>query len=150
VKKPLVPPGLAEVLGYTAEFTSINMKDMYQYFVSSGWNLRDLSTSIGTGQGNFSLFAPLQDGFGEFNIEVAVRISTLEWRRHLLNFLLHLIVTPARTQEEWTQIVADAGGYLEVKMLSGFNTVMTIDYDGELRIDGAALLRPNDIKGVDG
>ena len=149
MKKPLVPPGLAEVLGYTALFTTINLKDMHQYYVSSGWNLRNLTKSIGTGHGSFNVFAPLQGGFGEFNIEVAVRISTLEWQRHLWDFLLHLTVEPAHTQEEWTQIVTDAGGYLEVKMLSGFNTTMRIE-DGELTIDGAKFLRPANLKGVDG
>ena len=44
----------------------------------------------------------------------------------------------------------DAGGYLQVKMLSGFNTTMQIDEEGELTIDGARMLKPYDMKGVDG
>ena len=150
MKKPLVPPGLAMIMGFCADFTTINLKDMYQYYVSSEWNLRNLTRSIGTAQGSFNVFAPLQSGYGEFNIEVAVRISTLEWKRHLWDFLLHLTVEPARTTEEWYDIVEAAGGILTVKMLSGFNTTFVIDEDGELTIDGARFLKPYDMKGVDG
>ena len=138
------------VMDFAAEYTSINLKDMAQYYRSSEWNLRNLTRSIGTGQGSFNVFAPLQSGFGEFNIEVGVRISTLEWKRHLWDFLLHMTVEPARTNEEWYQLVNDAGGYLQVKMLSGFNTTMQIDEEGELTIDGARMLKPYDMKGVDG
>lgn len=135
---------------FCADYTTINLKDMAQYYRSSEWNLRNLTTSIGTAQGSFNVFAPLQDGYGEFNIEVAVRISTLEWRRHLWDFLLHMTVEPAYTTEELYEVVTDAGGYLEMKMLSGFNTTFEIDQEGELTIDGARFLKPYDMKGVDG
>ena len=150
VKKPLVPPGLAMLMGFCAEYTTINLKDMAQYYKSSEWNLRNLTKSIGTDQGSFNVFAPLQSGYGEFNIEVAVRISTLEWKRHLWDFLLHMTVEPAHTTDEWYDIVEGAGGYLQVKMLSGFNTTMEINEDGDLTIDGPKFLKPYDMKGVDG
>lgn len=150
VKKPLIPPGLAMIMAFCAEFTTINLKDMAQYYRSSEWNLRNLTKSIGTAQGSFNVFAPLQDGYGEFNIEVGVRISTLEWKRHLWDFLLHMTVEPAYTTEELYDIVTNAGGYMQMKMLSGFNTTLEIDEAGELTIDGARLLKPYDMKGVDG
>lgn len=149
VDKPLVAPGLAMVMGFCADFTTINLKDMYQYYVSSGWNLRNLTRSIGTDQGSFNVFAPLQDGFGSFNIEVGVRISTLEWERHLWDFLLHLTVEPARTSEEWTELVKDNGGKMSVKMLSGFPIEMAI-IDEELTINKARIIGPYDMQGVDG
>ncbi|CAB9517689.1 unknown protein (Partial), partial [Seminavis robusta] len=99
VTKPLVPPGL---------YTTINLKDMYQYYRSSEWNLRNLTRSIGTQQGSFNVFAPLQSGYGEFNIEVGVRISTLEWKRHLWDFLLHMTVEPAYTTDELYKLVEAA------------------------------------------
>jgi len=123
---------------------------MAQYYISSGWNIRNLTKSIGTDQGSFNVFAPIQDGYGEFNIEVAVRISTLEWQRHLWDFLLHMTVEPQRSMEEWKAMTEDAGGYMQVKMLSGFNTTFEIDEDGELTIDGARFLKPYDMLGVDG
>ena len=109
-----------------------------------------MTKSIGTDQGSFNVFAPIQDGYGEFNIEVAVRISTLEWQRHLWDFLLHMTVEPQRSMEEWKAMTEDAGGYMQVKMLSGFNTTFEIDEDGELTIDGARFLKPYDMLGVDG
>ena len=150
VKKPLVPPGIAMLMKFCADFTTINLKDMAQYYISSGWNIRNLTKSIGTDQGSFNVFAPIQDGYGEFNIEVAVRISTLEWQRHLWDFLLHMTVEPQRSMEEWKAMTEDAGGYMQVKMLSGFNTTFEIDEDGELTIDGARFLKPYDMLGVDG
>jgi len=135
---------------FCADFTTINLKDMAQYYISSGWNIRNLTKSIGTDQGSFNVFAPIQDGYGEFNIEVAVRISTLEWQRHLWDFLLHMTVEPQRSMEEWKAMTEDAGGYMQVKMLSGFNTTFEIDEDGELTIDGARFLKPYDMLGVDG
>ena len=138
------------IMNFCAEFTTINLKDMAQYYRSSEWNLRNLTKSIGTGHGSFNVFAPLQSGYGEFNIEVGVRISTLEWKRHLWDFLLHMTVEPAYTTDEWIEIVNEAGGYLQVKMLSGFNTTMQINEEGELTIDGARMLKPYDMKGVDG
>ncbi|CAB9506727.1 expressed unknown protein [Seminavis robusta] len=150
VTKPLVPPGLAMIMNFCAEYTTINLKDMYQYYRSSEWNLRNLTRSIGTQQGSFNVFAPLQSGYGEFNIEVGVRISTLEWKRHLWDFLLHMTVEPAYTTDELYKLVEAAGGYMQMKMLSGFNTTLEFDEDGELTIDGARLLKPYDMKGVDG
>jgi hypothetical protein len=150
VTKPLVPPGVAMIMEFCAEYTTINLKDMAQYYRSSEWNRRNLTTSIGTQQGSFNVFAPLQSGFGEFNIEVAVRISTLEWRRHLWDFLLHLTVEPAYTTEELRDLVEDAGGVLEMKMLSSFNTTLALDEKGNLTINGAHFLKPYDMKGVDG
>ncbi|CAB9502787.1 expressed unknown protein [Seminavis robusta] len=148
--KPLIPPGLAMLMQFCADYTTINLKDMAQYYRSSEWNLRNLSKSIGTQQGSFSVFAPLQDGYGVFNIEVGVRISTLEWKRHLWDFLLHLTMEPAYTTDELYQLLEDAGGTMEVKMLSGFHTTFALDDEGELTIDGARLLKPYDMKGVDG
>lgn len=150
VTKPQVPPGVAMIMKYCAEYTTINLKDMAQYYKSSEWNLRNLTKSIGTQQGSFNVFAPLQEGYGEFNIEVAVRISTLEWKRHLWDFLLHMTVEPAYTTDELYQLVEDAGGYMQMKMLSGFNTTLQFDSEGELTIDGARFLKPYDMKGVDG
>jgi len=150
VTKPLIPPGIPMIMKFCAEYTTINLKDMAQYYKSSGWNVRNLTTAIGTDQGSFNVFAPLQSGYGKFNIEVGIRISTLEWQRHLWDFLLHLTVEPAYTTEQLYQIVEDAGGYLQMKMLSGFNTTFQIDQDGELTVDGARFLRPYDMKGVDG
>ena len=138
------------IMIFCADYTTINLKDMAQYYISSEWELRNLTKSIGTGHGSFNVFAPLQDGYGEFNIEVGVRISTLEWKRHLWDFLLHMTVEPAYTTEELYELVTDAGGYLEMKMLSGFNTTLRIEPDGELTIDGARFLKPYDMKGVDG
>jgi len=138
------------LMKFCADFTTINLKDMAQYYISSGWNIRNLTKSIGTDQGSFNVFAPIQDGYGEFNIEVAVRISTLEWQRHLWDFLLHMTVEPQRSMEEWKAMTEDAGGYMQVKMLSGFNTTFEIDEDGELTIDGARFLKPYDMLGVDG
>lgn len=138
------------LMGYTGDFTTINLKDMHQFFVSSDWNLRDLTKSIGTAQGNFSIFCPLEDGFGDFNNEVADRLSTIEWKRHLWNFLLHLTVEPALTYEEWYIRVQNNGGSETVKMLSSFYTTLRIDDDQELTIDGSRFRRPNDLKGVDG
>jgi len=137
-------------MDFMAQFTTINLKDMAQYYKSSEWDLRNLTRSIGTGQGSFNVFAPLQDGCGEFNIEVAVRITTLEWRRHLWDFLLHTTAEPARTTEELYEAVEAADGFLPVKMLSGFETTFEIDDEGEITIDGARMLKPYDVKGVDG
>ncbi|CAB9510298.1 Transforming growth factor, beta-induced, 68kDa [Seminavis robusta] len=150
VTKPLVPPGMAMLLQYTADFTTINVRDMATYFSESGWNLRDMTQSIGVNGGGLNMFVPLQDGFGAFNIEVAVRLSTLEWQRHLWDFLKHTMAEPARTTERWYEVVQEAGGTLAVEMLSGFNTTFVIDDDGDLTIDGARLLKPDDLKGVDG
>jgi hypothetical protein len=150
VTKPLIAPGIAMIMDFCAEFTTINLKDMTQYYQASGWWKRDLTKSIGTAQGSFNVFAPLQDGYGEFNIEVAVRISTLEWQRHLWDFLLHMTVEPAQTTEELYADVIAAGGYMQRKMLSGFNTTLEIDEAGELTIDGARFLKPYDMKGIDG
>jgi len=61
-----------------------------------------------------------------------------------------MTVEPQRTTAEWEQLTKDAGGYMQIKMLSGFNTTFEIDADGELTIDGARFLKPYDIQGVDG
>jgi hypothetical protein len=150
VQKPLVPPGLAMVMGYTGDFTTINLKDIHQFYISSEWNLRDLTKSIGTAQGNFSVFSPLEDGFGDFNNEVADRISTLEWMRHMWDFLLHLTVEPALTRDQWYQRVQEANNSLSVKMLSGFNTNFVIDENDVMLIDGSPFRNPYDLKGIDG
>ena len=66
------------------------------------------------------------------------------------DFLLHLTVEPAYTTKELYNLVEQAGGVLEMKMLSSFNTTLAIDSEGELTIDGSRFLKPYDMKGVDG
>lgn len=123
---------------------------MHQFYISSEWDLRDLTKSIGTAQGNFSVFCPLEDGFGDFNNEIADRISTLEWQRHMWDFLLHLTVEPALTYDEWKTRVKNNGGEETVKMLSGFNTTFRVDEQDNLLIDGSLFREPSNLKGVDG
>ena len=140
------------LLQYLSDFSDFGVsQDMLQHFKSSGWNPRDLAQSVGTGHGSFTLFAPA-GGYSseEFNIETAVRYATLEWRRHLWDLLLHLITEPARTADEWYQMVEEAGGSLPIKMLSDSETSLEIDDDGNLFFDGSRLLGPQDIKGIDG
>lgn len=134
----------------TSEFTTLDMKQIYQLFESTPWNIRDMTKSIGTGVGSFNVFIPLQGGFGEFNQEDLTRLSTLIWERHLWNFLQHLMFEPAMTLDELTAMVQANGGVMSQKMLSGFNVTFAIDAEGDLTIDGGRFMRPTNIRAVDG
>jgi hypothetical protein len=139
------------LMGYTADFTTIDLKVMHQLFITSEWNPRDLGETIGTAQGNFTIFCPLSDGFGDLTPEIIGRFSTLFWRRHLRSLLLHMITEPALTTEQWYERVEQAGGQLSVEMLSGFNISFVIDANSyELLVDGSPLTTSSVLKGIDG
>lgn len=149
VDKCLVCPGISMLVEYASEFTSHNMKDVSQMFVSSEWNRRNLSLNVGDGS-PVTLFASTNEGWFEVNGEDVTRLSTDEWKPHQWDMLRHMMV-----QGNWTyqmlqdRLTANRGPY-NLTSLAGQNlTVKLNEKQTTLTIAGGEIFYPN-VVGVDG
>jgi hypothetical protein len=134
---------------YASEFTSFNMKDVSQLFVSSEWNRRNLALNVGDGS-PVTLFASVNDGWLDVNGEDVTRLSTDEWKPHQWDMLRHMMI-----QGNWTyqmlqdRLTANKGPY-NITSLAGQNLTVDLNEDQTtLTISGGELFYPNVI-GVDG
>ena len=155
VDRLLVPPGIIEFMDITSRFTDITLKDSVMLFKASGWDRRDMTKSMGgvADDSTLNVFVPVQGGFGALDAENKARLMAPHWKRHLRNFLQHLMFAPAMTMDELKAWVQSQGGTAQKTMLSGKDATFQIDGNtGELTVGdgGGKFIRPYDMKAVDG
>jgi len=149
VDKCLVCPGVSMLAEYASEYTVHNTKDVAQFFISSEWNLRNLSLSVGDG-GPVTLFASLNSGWDALTGEDITRLSTDMWKPHQWDFLRHMMVQGNWTEVELRQMVSEAGGMFNMTSLANQTLYLQVDEDRDvLMVNGGDLFYP-DIHGVDG
>lgn len=134
---------------YAAEYTMYNMKDFAQYFVSSEWNLRNLSLSIGDGSPVTLLAADNAAFFDVTGIDTT-RLSTDMWRPHLHDFLKHMTLQGNYTMEELKKLTEEKGGAYNITTLANQTIELTIDEDRDKLMILGGDVRRSDIQGVDG
>jgi uncharacterized surface protein with fasciclin (FAS1) repeats len=134
---------------YAAEFTMHNMKDIAQFFVSSEWNLRNLSLSIGDGS-PVTVLAADNTAFFEVTGTDTTRLSTDMWRPHLHDFLRHMILQGNYTAEDLKELAEKNGGAVNMTTLSGQTIEISVSEEsGNLQVEGGDVAM-SDIHGVDG
>ena len=149
VDKCLICPGVAMLTNYAAEYTIHNLRDVSQFLIASGWNLRDLSLSVGDG-GPITMIAPVNAAWNFLNLDDTVRLATDKWKRHLFDLLKHLLIQGQYSKEDLKSLVEANGGPVNVTMLNGEHSVVTYDLQQNLvMIDGGKLFF-SDVNGVDG
>lgn len=134
---------------YAAEFTMHNLKDISQYFVSSEWNLRNLSLSIGDGS-PVTLLAADNTAFFEVTGTDTTRLSTDMWRPHLHDFLRHMVLQGNYTDADLKALAEGNGGAVNMTTLSGQTIEISVSEEsGNLQVEGGDVTYAN-IHGVDG
>lgn len=134
---------------YAGVYTMHNMKTLSEFFISSEWNLRNLSLSVGDG-GPVTLFAAVSTGWSLVTGIDQTRLLTDMWKPHQWDFLRHMMIQGNYTEAELRQMVKNAGGTLNLTSLA--NQTLTLELpteDEKLKLDGGDLFFP-DIRGVDG
>jgi len=151
VTKCLVCPGIAMLTNYAAEMTKHGMKDVAQFFISSEWNLRNLSMNPDVGDGGpITLFAATDSGWGEVTGIDTTRLSTDMWKPHQLDFLRNMMIQGNYTMQELKEIAEQNGGSFNLTTLA--NQTLTLEIDrarDKLMVNGGDIFVP-DLKGVDG
>jgi hypothetical protein len=134
---------------YAGDYTTHITKIVSQYFISSEWNRRNLSKSVGDG-GPITLFAAVNDGWSSVNGEDATRLSTDVWKPHQLDLLRHMMVQGNFTEQMLRdRYVTEKGAYNMTSLANQTLQVMVDPVTNNLTIAGGSILF-NDIKGVDG
>lgn len=149
VDKCIVCSGVSMLANYGAEFTNYNLRDISQFLISSEWNLRNLSLSVGDG-GPITLLAAADQGFSIFNLEDTTRLASDKWKPHQWDLLRHNILQGEYTEKDFKDIWAENQTAYNLTTLAGQN--VEFDYDPEedvVLVQGGKLWKPN-IKGVDG
>jgi len=138
------------LLNVAAEYTVYNLRDTAQFFISSEWNLRNLSRSVGDG-GPVTMFASTNSGYNFFNLEDTTRLATDKWKPHMWDLLRHMMVQGVYLEQDLKDLYVGNGNQ-EYNLTSLAGQPITIGYDSGrnvVQVDGGDLFYA-DIKGVDG
>lgn len=137
------------MLGYTASFTNIGVNVLHSLLVASGWDTKDLRKTF-TEKDGFTIFAPLDTALtAKLSIDDMVRLKESQWKRHLNDFLKHMVFGEALSQEELIKRTDLAGGILRFPTLSLRDVILS--NFGSLAVDGALVEeQPGNIRAVDG
>lgn len=114
IDRCLFCPGIGLMTGYAAEYTSNNVSDISKFLIASGWNLRDLSKSIGDGSA-LTFFAS-SDSLADDDV---MRLLSSRWKPHLLDFLMANIVQGEYSGNTLASAFLDGGGMTSFRSLSG-------------------------------
>ena len=126
------------------QYTMYDTSDYAQLMGASEWNRRDLRLSIGDGT-DITMFASIHAGWDFFNRDDMLRITTDEWKKHMLNLLAHTMVQGIWTKEALYERFEQIGPY-ELTSLAGEPIEVDFSKGG---VEGGDLFFPN-IIGVDG
>ena len=153
VDKCIVCSGVSMLANYGAEFTNYNLRDISQFLISSEWNLRNLSLSVGDG-GPITLLASADSGFNIFNLEDTTKLSSDKWKPHQWDLLRHNILQGVYTEQDFIDLWYQNQTAYNLTTLAGQNVTFDLRHDEETNKDvvlvqGGDLWYPN-IKGVDG
>jgi uncharacterized surface protein with fasciclin (FAS1) repeats len=146
--KCVVCPGVAMLAVYTADYTSINMKDLSQFFESSEWNLRNMSMNF-AGGAPVTLFASHNEGFFQINSQDTTRLLTIKWQPHNWDFLSHMMIPGNFTYEYLDKLYETKGGDFNLTSLANQSLPVTRAEDGTLEVAGGKIFK-TDIQGIDG
>jgi uncharacterized surface protein with fasciclin (FAS1) repeats len=138
------------LVDYAAEYTQYNMRSCSQFLISTEWNLRNLSLSVGDG-GPVTLFAANNDGFNNvIDLEDVNRLATDKWKPHMWDLMLQNLVQGIYLDQDLRDLYTSNGGEYNLTSLTGQN--ITIDYDKtkDVILVGGGEVIYKDIKGVDG
>ena len=151
VDKCIVCSGVAMLANYAAEYTTYNMGRSAQFMISSEWNLRNLSRSVGNGQ-PVTLLACEDGAWSIFGLETNTRLASDTWKPHRLDLLRHHLLQGEYTKDDFIDLyfnVYDESEY-NLTTLAGQNITLNYDTQREVvTVQGGTLWYP-DIKGVDG
>lgn len=133
---------------YAATYVaSYNMLDASQFFISSEWNLRNLSESVGDG-GPITLFAATNEGWFDLHQDDHTRLLTDQWKPHEWDFLRHMMVQGNYTMEA-IELLYEEKGDFNFTSLAGQDLMVTKDKGGNLTVAGGSFVKA-DIRGIDG
>jgi hypothetical protein len=149
VDKCLVCPGIAMLTQYAGDWSPFDMRETSDFLISSEWNMRNLSLSVGSG-GLMTMFAPVKQAWEVLNQDDIIRLASDKWKPHQFNLLGNLLVEGIWLEQDLKDKYFENGGpYI---LNSTINEEVSIDYD-EVRdvvmVKGGDLFFA-DIKGVDG
>jgi hypothetical protein len=149
VDKCLVCPGISMLVEYAGDWSPFDMRATSQFLISSEWNLRDLSLSVGE-EGLKTMFAPVLQAWDVLNQDDIVRLASDKWKPHQWDMLGNIIVEGVWMEQDLKDKYKEEGGpYLLYTLI---NQTLAIDYDEERDVvmaGGGDIFFP-DIKGIDG
>lgn len=150
VDKCPICPGIAMMAYYAAEYTIHSLRDVSQFFVSSEWNLRNLSYSLGDGT-PFTFFAPINAGWDFLTLDDTTRLATDKWKRHLWDLLKHFLYQGEYSEQELKEMVLNNGRKpLNLTMMTGEKIMLDYDESRDVVKVGPGEIYFSDVRGVDG
>ena len=149
--KCLVCPGIAMLVGYAADYAGLGGKLTSDLLQATGWNLRDLSLSVGSG-GRMTLFASLASDWGDIlPPEDFARLTTdPQWKLHFLDILKSMLVQGMYDGPALVRLVTEDGGPIQLTTLNG--DILEIGFDpgqNRVTVNGLELFVAN-LRAVDG
>jgi hypothetical protein len=147
--KCLVCPGISMLVQYAGDWSPFDMRATSQFLISSEWNMRNLSLSVGSGD-LMTMFAPVLQAWDVLNQDDIVRLASDKWKPHQWNLLGNILVEGVWMEQDLKDKYKEEGG--PYNLMSMVNQTVAIDYDEErdvVMVSGGDLFFA-DIKGVDG
>jgi uncharacterized surface protein with fasciclin (FAS1) repeats len=134
---------------YAGDWSPFDTRATSQFLISSEWNMRNLSLSVGSGD-KLTMFAPVLQAWDVLNQDDIVRLASDKWKPHQWELLGNILVEGVWLEQDLKDKYNEEGGPFTLTTL--VNQTIPIDYDEErdvVMVSGGDLFFA-DIKGVDG